>query len=105
MMFMPDAIKGTIELMEAEASKLSVRSSYNLGGITFTPKELAEEIKKFRTGFEISYQPDFRQAIADSWPQSIDDKVAVADWSWKQNFGLSEMTEIMLKEIKKKFII
>ena len=102
MMFMPDAIDGTIQLMEADSSNLSVRSSYNLGGISFTPKELAEEIKKINKGFEISYKPDFRQSIAESWPASIDDSVARKDWGYKHKFGLKEMTEIMLKEVQKK---
>jgi nucleoside-diphosphate-sugar epimerase len=89
MMFMPDAIKATIHLMEIDSDKLSLRSSYNVGGISFTPKELAVEIKKHIPDFEIIYKPDFRQKIAESWPKSIDDSVP-------------EMTEIMLKEIRKK---
>ena len=102
MMFMPDAIDGTIKLMESDPSKLTIRSSYNLGGISFTPKELAEEIKKIKEGFEITYKPDFRQSIAESWPASIDDSVAQKDWGYKSKFGLKEMTEIMLKEVQKK---
>lgn len=102
MMFMPDAIDGTIKLMEADADKLSIRSSYNLGGISFTPKELADEIKKIRKGFIITYKPDFRQSIAESWPASIDESVAKKDWGYKHKYGLKEMTEIMLKEVHKK---
>ena len=102
MMFMPDAIASTIQLMETEQDKLSVHSSYNLGGISFTPKELAAEIKKIQPGFEISYNPDFRQQIAESWPASIDDKVAQKDWGCSYKYGLKEMTGIMLQEIKKK---
>jgi nucleoside-diphosphate-sugar epimerase len=102
MMFMPDAIDGTIKLMEADADKLSIRSSYNLGGISFTPKELADEIKKIRKGFTITYKPDFRQSIAESWPASIDESVANKDWGYKHKYGLKEMTEIMLKEVHKK---
>ena len=102
MMFMPDAIEGTIGLMEAEASKLTIRSSYNLSALSFNPKEIAAEIKKRIPEFEITYKPDFRQKIAESWPQSIDDSVAQNDWGWKFKYGLSEMTDIMLEEIGKK---
>lgn len=99
MMFMPDAIRGTIELMESDASKLSVHSSYNLAGISFSPQELADEIKKIISDFEISYKPDFRQQIAESWPHSIDDSVAKKDWGWKNEYSLDKMTKIMLKEV------
>lgn len=92
MMFMPDAIRATIELMEANENKLSIRSSYNISGITFDPKELSDEIKKSVPGFEITYKPDFRQAIAESWPQSIDDSVARNDWNWKHEYDLEKMT-------------
>jgi nucleoside-diphosphate-sugar epimerase len=102
MMFMPDAIKATIDLMEADAKKLKVRSSYNLGGISFDPKQLAVEIKKHIPNFKITYKPDFRQKIADSWPKSIDDSVARKDWGWKHEYDLKKMTKIMLDEIKKK---
>ncbi len=104
MMFMDDAIRATTELMEADSEKISVRSSYNLSGISFDPKELSDEIKKHIPDFEIIYKPDFRQAIADSWPQSIDDSVARKDWGWKNDVDLEKMTKIMLKEIKKKLI-
>src|SRR5215213_9374470 len=80
MMYMPDAIRATIELMEAPANKISVRTSYNVSGMSFSPKEIASEIKKYIPEFSISYQPDYRQDIADSWPQSIDDSVAAKDW-------------------------
>jgi nucleoside-diphosphate-sugar epimerase len=102
MLFMPDAIKATIQLMEIDADKLSLRSSYNLGGISFTPKELSAEIKKHIPDFEITYKPDFRQKIAESWPKSIDDSTARKDWGWKMRYDLPAMTDIMLKEIKKK---
>ncbi|MEO8209922.1 MAG: NAD-dependent epimerase/dehydratase family protein [bacterium] len=102
MMFMPDAIRGTIELMEAEASKLTIHSGYNVSGITFDPEELSKEIKKEIPDFEISYKPDFRQAIAESWPQSIDDRVARHDWGWKHEYDLEKMSRIMLEEIGKK---
>lgn len=102
MMFMPDGIKGTLDLMEADASKLTIHSSYNLSGISFSPKEIAAEIKKHIPEFEITYKPDFRQQIAESWPQSIDDSAARKDWGWKYSYGLEEMTRVMLEEIKKK---
>lgn len=103
MMFMPDAIKATIELMEADADNLTVHSSYNLSGISFDPQQLAAQIKKIMPKFQITYKPDFRQAIADSWPKSIDDSVARNDWGWKHDYDLEKMTKIMLKEIKKKY--
>ena len=83
MMYMPDAIRATIELMEAPAEKITVRTSYNISGMSFSPKEIAAEIKKHIPDFTIAYKPDYRQAIADSWPQSIDDSVARKDWGWK----------------------
>ena len=99
MMYMPDAIRATIELMEAPAEKLSIRTSYNLSGMSFSPKEIAGEIKKHIPDFKISYKPDYRQAIADSWPQSIDDAVARKDWKWKEEYDLSAMTKDMLKNL------
>lgn len=102
MMFMPDAIRATIDLVEAPAEKVKIRSSYNLSGISFDPKGLAAEIKKHIPEFTISYKPDFRQQIAESWPGSIDDAEARADWGWKHEYDISKMTDIMLKEIKKK---
>jgi len=102
MMFMPDAIKATIDLMEADAGNLSIHSSYNLSGISFDPAQIAAEIKKSIPKFQITYKPDFRQAIADSWPMTIDDSVARKDWGWQHQYDLAKMTKIMLKEIKKK---
>ena len=102
MMFMPDAIKATIDLMEAPSEKLSLRSSYNIAGISFTPAILAEEIKKHIPEFVITYKPDFRQAIADSWPAAINDDVARKDWGLNYEYNLSKMTEVMLKEIGRK---
>ena len=102
MMFMPDAVRASLELMETDSSKLSVHSSYNLNAISFSPGELAGEIKKDVPDFVIEYKPDFRQVIADSWPRSIDDSVARKDWGWKHEYGLKELVEIMLREIKKK---
>ena len=103
MMFMEDAIKATTELMEAPSEKLTIRSSYNLAAITFTPKEIYESIKSLLPKFSISYNPDFRQAIADSWPSSIDDSVAREDWNWQHDFDLGAMTKVMLEELKKKY--
>ena len=102
MMFMPDALKATIDVMEADASKLSLRSSYNVAGISFTPKQIASEIKKHIPEFEITYNPDFRQAIADSWPDSIDDSVAKRDWGLHDKYDLTGMTTVMLEEVAKK---
>lgn len=99
MMYMDDAIRATIELMNADAAKLSLWSSYNLGGISFTPKQIGAEIAKHIPGFAVTYKPDFRQTIADSWPQSIDDSTATKDWGWKAKFDLGTMVEIMLKNV------
>ncbi len=101
MMYMPDAIRATIDLMHADADKLTVRSSYNLNGMSFSPKEIANEIKKHIPDFTITYEPDSRQQIADSWPQSIDDAAAQKDWGWKPEYDRSRMTEDMLKNIEK----
>ncbi|MGI6291108.1 MAG: NAD-dependent epimerase/dehydratase family protein [Bacteroidales bacterium] len=103
MMFMPDAIKATIQLMETEANKLSVEDSYNVGGMSFCPDDIFKAIKKEMPNFTITYQPDFRQAIANSWPQSIDDSIAQRDWNLSYQYDLEAMTKVMLTEIKKKF--
>ncbi|MFN8286751.1 MAG: NAD-dependent epimerase/dehydratase family protein [Chitinophagales bacterium] len=102
MMYMPDAIRGTIELMEAPAEKITVRSGYNFAGLSFNPQQLAAEIKKHIPDFTVSYQPDFRQAIAESWPESIDDSVAAKDWGWKAEYDLQKMTADMIKNISAK---
>ena len=99
MMFMDDAIRATIQLMDAPADLLRIRSAYNLGGISFTPEEIAASIQKQLPEFEITYEPDFRQAIADSWPNSINDSYAVSDWDWNLEFDLERMTHEMLKNI------
>jgi nucleoside-diphosphate-sugar epimerase len=99
MMYMPDAIRATIELMEAPADKISIRTSYNISGMSFSPKEIGAEIKKHIPDFKISYKPDYRQAIADSWPQSIDDSVARKDWGWKEEYDLPAMTKDMLENL------
>jgi nucleoside-diphosphate-sugar epimerase len=100
MMYMPDAIRATIELMHAKAADVKIRSSYNLGGISFSPKEIAAEIKKHLPNFEISYNVDERQKIADSWPQSINDVAAQEDWGWRHHYDLNAMTIDMLKHLK-----
>ena len=97
---MDDAIKATLDLMHAEADKISVRTSYNLNGMSFSPKEIAQSIQKIIPEFSISYQIDFRQAIADSWPNSIDDSQAQKDWGWKPEYNLDKMTQTMLENIK-----
>ena len=100
MMYMPDGIRATIDIMQASASRLSVRSSYNLAGISFTPAEIATEIKKHLPNFEISYAPDFRQAIAESWPESINDSIARNDWGWNHEYNLSKITADMLQNLR-----
>jgi nucleoside-diphosphate-sugar epimerase len=102
MLFMPDAINATVKLMEAKRSHLSIHSSYNIGGMSVTPAHLHQEIQKHIPGFSIIYKPDFRQDIADSWPRSVDDSVARADWGFEQTYDLQKMTAIMIKEIKNK---
>lgn len=99
MMYMPDAIRGTIELMEAPKENLTVKDSYNLSAMSFSPKEVTASIQKLIPDFTISYEPDFRQAIANSWPQSIDASVASKDWNWQPAFDLDKMSEDMLKHI------
>lgn len=99
MMYMPDAIKATLDLMHAPAESVNIRSSYNLAGMSFTPKDIYESIVKYYPSFEIEYNPDFRQGIADSWPDSVDDSCARADWGWKPDFGLDEMTKDILENL------
>ncbi|MBS1626458.1 MAG: NAD-dependent epimerase/dehydratase family protein [Bacteroidetes bacterium] len=101
MMYMPDAIKATIELMEAPAKNISIRTSYNISAMSFSPKEIAASIKKHIPEFSIHYKPDYRQKIANSWPQSIDDSVAANDWNWKSGYDLDKMVKDMLDNIKK----
>ncbi len=102
MMHMEDAIRATIELMQAPADKIKIRGAYNLGGISFSPKQIAEEIKKHIPDFTITYKPDFRQAIADSWPKSINDTEACQHWGWKANYDLLKLVENMLENLKGK---
>ena len=102
MMYMDDAIRATLELMETPRKKLKKTMSYNLSAISFSPKEMAEEIKKHFPKFKMSCKPDHRQAIADSWPQSIDDTEARKDWGWKPKYNLEKMASIMLENLQKK---
>jgi len=101
MMYMPDAIRATIELMEADAAKISVRTSYNLSGMSFSPKEITAAIQRHIPSFETMYKPDYRQAIAESWPQSIDDHIAKNDWGWKAEYDLERMVTDMLENLEK----
>ena len=100
MMYMDDAINATIGLLETKADNVKIRSSYNISGISFDPKTISQEIQKHCPDFKTTYNPDFRQAIADSWPQSIDDSVAHKDWNWSSKFDLGMMDDTMLKNIK-----
>jgi nucleoside-diphosphate-sugar epimerase len=100
MMFMDDAIRATIELMEAPSEQVKIRSAYNLAGCSFTPAELAAEIQTILPDFKIDYAPDFRQTIADSWPNSIDDSAAASDWGWKAHFDTKAMVKVMLENIQ-----
>ncbi|WP_417370424.1 NAD-dependent epimerase/dehydratase family protein [Gelidibacter japonicus] len=103
MMFMDDAIDATIQIMDAPANQLTIRSSYNLAAMSFTPKDIAAEIQNHVKDFIITYNPDFRQQIADSWPKSIDDSVARTDWNWKHKFDLKKMSQEMLTQLGKKY--
>ncbi len=105
MMYMDDAIKATIDLMHADKEKIKIRSSYNLAGISFSPVEITEEIKKHIPEFSVSYAPDFRQAIANSWPKSINDSEANKDWGWENSFDLETMTKAMLAGLEEKLTI
>ena len=100
MMYMDDAIRATVSLMDSPSEKIKVRSSYNLAAMSFTPKQMAESIEKHIPEFEISYTPDFRQEIADSWPSSIDDSSAREQWGWEPRFDLDQTTAEMLKNLK-----
>ncbi len=104
MMFMEDAIRGTIELMEAPKENIKIRSAYNLSGCSFTPKDLSDEIKRYIPTFKIDYNPDFRQAIADSWPMSIDDSNARKDWGWKEKYNTSKVVGTMIEHVDVKLL-
>ena len=99
-MYMPDAIRATIELMEAPGSQISIRTSYNVSAMSFSPKEISAAIKNYIPEFNINYEPDYRQSIADSWPQSIDDTVARNDWGWQPEYDLNKMTKDMLENLR-----
>ena len=103
MIFIDDCIRATIEIMQAPKEQIKVRTSYNIAGVSFAPKEIADEILKHNPNFKIEYRPDFRQEIAMSWPQSIDDTLARSDWGWKPNYDLEEMTKIMIHEVAKRY--
>lgn len=104
MMYMDDAVKATIDLMEAPKDQIKVRSSYNLAAMSFTPSQIAEQIKKYYPNFQIEYKPDFRQEIADSWPGSIDDSDSRSDWGWNHQFGLSELVDTMITNLKETIV-
>ena len=104
MMYMPDCLKATIQLLQADKAKLKHFSNFNLAAMSFTVEELANSIKKHLPNFEISYKPDFRQQIADTWPQSIDDSNANKDWGWKPDYNLEKMVEDMIKHLKPELI-
>lgn len=103
MIYMSDAMDATVRLMEASADKISVRTSYNLSGMAFSPKEITTSIRRLIPKFEISYKPDYRQEIADSWPQHIDDTQARKDWGWRPTYTLEKMTQEMIFELRKKY--
>ncbi len=105
MMFMDDAIKATVDIMRASEDVIKIRSSYNLSAISFTPKEVVQSIKRHIPEFEISYTPDYRQAIADSWPKSINDDSARQDWNWGHTFNLEDITKEMLFQLGKKYSV
>jgi nucleoside-diphosphate-sugar epimerase len=100
MMYMPDAIRATMELMEAPAENISVRTSYNISAMSFSPADIAASIQHYIPDFQIHYAPDYRQQIANSWPASIDDTVARRDWGWKEAYQLDKMTDDMLRNLK-----
>ncbi len=101
MMYMPDAIRATIDIMEAPAEQVKERTSYNISSLSFNPEQISDEVKRHIPGFEISYAPDSRQAIADSWPRSIDDSAARSDWGWKPEFDLKGMVDDMMTNLKR----
>ena len=100
MMYMQDAVNATIQIMQADSADIKIRTAYNLAAISFTPEEIAAEIQKHIPAFKITYNPDFRQQIADSWPQVIDDSKARQDWKWNHQFDLSLMTKEMLDNLQ-----
>jgi nucleoside-diphosphate-sugar epimerase len=105
MMHMDDAIRATIEIMQAPTESIKIRGSYNLSGVSFSPAEIADEIRRHIPDFSISYKPDFRQAIADSWPQSIDDTAARQDWGWKERYDLRGLVGDMLTNLRRELVV
>ena len=103
MLYMPDAIRGTLELMQAPSDEVTLRTSYNLAGMSFSPEELADELSRHIHGFTLSHQTAFRQEIADSWTESIDDSPARNDWNWQPEYDLATMTKDMIDHVRKKF--
>lgn len=103
MMYIDDAIRGTIEMMEADSQKINIRYGYNLSAMSFTPEEIYNQILSYYPDFKISYEPDFRQEIASSWTESIDDSQARKDWGWKEEYDLASMTSIMINELRKQY--
>jgi nucleoside-diphosphate-sugar epimerase len=103
MMYMEDAVNATLQLMDAPKENISIRTSYNLAGISFSPVEIYESLLPYYPQFKIEYQPDFRQQIADSWPNSIDDNMAITDWNWKPAFDLNAMTAVIVKHLPEYF--
>ena len=101
MMFMDDAIKATFGIMETKKENIKIKSSYNLAAMSFNPEQIAASVRKHIPDFEIEYNPDFRQKIADSWPQSIDDSEAKKDWGWDYSISLDAMSDIMIRNLKK----
>ena len=102
MLYMPDCIAGTLNLMEADSSKIEFALAYNLGGLDFSAEELANEVRKFIPELTVDYKPDFRQNIADSWPMSIDDSDAQRDWNWKPSYSLASITKDMIEKLSKR---
>ncbi len=102
MMYMPDAVRATLELMESDPDKIRIRSSYNIGAMSFCPEDIYSSVKRHYPGFSITYAPDFRQEIADSWPENIDDTPARKDWGWNHEYDLNKMTNDMLKNLKER---
>ena len=105
MMYMEDAVNATIQLMQTDSKNIKNRTSYNIAAMSFTPEEIAKEIKKYIPNFRISYQQDFRQQIANSWPESIDDSEARKDWNWQHKFDLPSMTKEIIKNLKNSNLI
>jgi len=103
MMYMDDALNATIQLMEAPKENITIRTSYNISGMSFSPVEIYQSLLEYYPNFEIGYEPDFRQQIADSWPRSIDDSFAKTDWNWKPAFDLKAMTAAIVKNLPQYF--